>query len=313
MSGNLIDLEKTAEMLGLTADQISEYRLAGDLFGYRDGPNWMFKMDEIQRFAEANGITLKASDGTNDVSTPSLEDGNDDAFDQLLGEEDSDFSLVSDDSDFALSAAPEEDILQDALEQDSSFALSNPEPDNSDFGLELESDSDFNLEAVEEPEGGTDDDFMLTPTNEAIDSQDDSGSQVIALDSDELALDDSGQLADLMSDDSSSVASLEALEDISGQEVSLESGLEEVDSPFADNAAPEFVAPGSTMEGSRPHSGGGEPPYSVLNVASLACCLLVMTVCGILAFELVQNTAVHHPNDPVAAPLMDMIAGMFGS
>ncbi len=48
----LVSLEKAAELLGMTADQLNDMRLKNEIFGTRVDNTWKFKLDEISRFAD---------------------------------------------------------------------------------------------------------------------------------------------------------------------------------------------------------------------------------------------------------------------
>jgi hypothetical protein len=58
MPPRLIELKAAAEMLGLTADELTDFRSRNEIFGYRDGATWKFKIDEIERFAESQGLSV---------------------------------------------------------------------------------------------------------------------------------------------------------------------------------------------------------------------------------------------------------------
>ena len=58
---NLIPMEQAAEMLGMTVEKLTELRSNNEIFGYRDGQNWKFKMSELERVANELDIQLKAS------------------------------------------------------------------------------------------------------------------------------------------------------------------------------------------------------------------------------------------------------------
>jgi hypothetical protein len=45
-------------MLGMSADTLNDLRSRSEIFGYRDGATWKFKLDEIERFAQSQGIDL---------------------------------------------------------------------------------------------------------------------------------------------------------------------------------------------------------------------------------------------------------------
>lgn len=58
MPPRLIQLKAAAEMLGMTADELNEYRSRNEIYGYRDGATWKFKIEEIERFAQSQGIEV---------------------------------------------------------------------------------------------------------------------------------------------------------------------------------------------------------------------------------------------------------------
>jgi len=55
-------MEKAAEMLGMSVEELTELRSQNEIFGYRDGATWKFKMSEIERVASDRGVSL-GSDG----------------------------------------------------------------------------------------------------------------------------------------------------------------------------------------------------------------------------------------------------------
>ncbi len=57
----LIPMEEAAQMLGMSVEQLTELRSNNEIFGYRDGSNWKFKMSEIERVAGELGVSLKSS------------------------------------------------------------------------------------------------------------------------------------------------------------------------------------------------------------------------------------------------------------
>lgn len=59
----LVPLEKAAEMLGMTTDQLNDMRLKNEIFGTRDGASWKFKIEEVQRFADDRNISLQGAAG----------------------------------------------------------------------------------------------------------------------------------------------------------------------------------------------------------------------------------------------------------
>ena len=56
----LIPMNEAAGILGMTEDQVAELRSNNEIFGYRDGATWKFKMSELERVADELGITLSA-------------------------------------------------------------------------------------------------------------------------------------------------------------------------------------------------------------------------------------------------------------
>jgi hypothetical protein len=49
MAGKFVDLKEAATMIGVTPDDLIAMRSKGDIFGYRDGASWKFKLEEVQR------------------------------------------------------------------------------------------------------------------------------------------------------------------------------------------------------------------------------------------------------------------------
>ncbi len=136
----LIPLEEAANILGMSAEQLTELRSGNEIFGYRDGANWKFKLTEIQRFAEERGIDVKispeqiakatesdldlsafeVSDSSSDVDLGSS--GSDELIlgdDDLMIQEDS-AELIQDDSD---SADLIQDESSDEMKEDSSVEI----------------------------------------------------------------------------------------------------------------------------------------------------------------------------------------------
>ena len=127
---NLIPMEQAAEMLGMTVEKLTELRSNNEIFGYRDGQNWQFKISELERVANELGVQLKDAD-----EAPLLLDDDDDD----LGFELSDSSTEISSAD--LSASLEEDTSKPVdgfnLDESSEFAL-----EDSGELLMLEGDSD---------------------------------------------------------------------------------------------------------------------------------------------------------------------------
>ncbi len=67
MAAIFIELDEAAKQLGVTAQQLNEMRLRGEIYGTRDGSTWKFKAEEVQRVAE-------------EMATSSVETGDDDVL-----------------------------------------------------------------------------------------------------------------------------------------------------------------------------------------------------------------------------------------
>jgi excisionase family DNA binding protein len=158
--------------------------------------------------------------------------------------------------------------------------------DPSDSGLSLDkpidlSGSDAMLQttdfsASESAELKADDDFLLTPLEEAAEDESDSGSQVIMLDTE-------GEFDD-------ATATLLASQ-IPGLNSSL---LVEEESPLGGlggmgGEAP--VARGPAMGGAGPVMVPAQPEvqFSAFSVAGLAVCSIALVICGIMMYDVVRN------------------------
>lgn len=127
----LIPMEEAAQMLGLSVDRLAEMRSNNEIFGYRDGTTWKFKLSEIERVADEFGITL----GTGKRSEDGLED---------------DFEL-SDASGFEMTDSVK-DLLTDL--EDSRSDLSGISGIGGISGLDFPSDGDDDSRNVDrKPEG----------------------------------------------------------------------------------------------------------------------------------------------------------------
>lgn len=176
---DLVSLDKAAELLGMTADQLNDMRLKNEIFGTRDGASWKFKLEEIQRFADDRNISLAA------IDMP----------------EDSDFKLT--DESLELSFGSSEALLDEASDSGSSQVIDDAAGgDDLSFGssdIALASGSDEDVLADDEPsEKGSPSDTgkLLADSAELQLSEDD-------LFDDEISLQDSASLvdsADLSSD-----------------------------------------------------------------------------------------------------------------
>ena len=247
----LIPMEEAAKVLGLSVEKLNELRDNNEVFGYRDGSTWKFKMSELERVADDMGLSISplssAVDGIKgalglggDQSDSSeLDLGLEDSSDDLFLESDSD-SIAMDDSSVELfqsstggaDGGTSSDILSGDDDDDddmidlaesgllvknsSKDMLLDKGDDDDDLSL-FDSSDDLNLdEALDEAA----DDLMLEDSSLDLkldESSDDlmleDSSAELKLDkpADDLKLEDS--LDDLMLEDSSAALKLEESSD----------------------------------------------------------------------------------------------------
>jgi excisionase family DNA binding protein len=79
MAGKFVDLKEAAKILGVTADELVEMRSRGEIFGYRDGASWKFKIEEVERVASERSAAGKSGSGSGVLAL------DDDEFDNLTG------------------------------------------------------------------------------------------------------------------------------------------------------------------------------------------------------------------------------------
>lgn len=132
---NLIPLEDAARMLGVSVDKLSEMRSNSEIFGYKDGASWKFKMQELERVADEFGLSLKPGDAVGDAAAAAADavESNEDDFDLALAGDKEDSELSFDMSDSA-------DIILDDDESSAEISLSAEDDD-----LELAGDDDFSI------------------------------------------------------------------------------------------------------------------------------------------------------------------------
>jgi hypothetical protein len=134
-----------------------------------------------------------------------------------------------------------------------------------------------------------DDDFLLSPVEGVLGDDADSGSQVIALDTEEF-----GEADDSM---------------LGGAQVI------DVDEEFG--ALPDGGAGGVAVvagPGMAPVAGGEPPeaPYSLYNVLGLAGCMLLLSLTGIMMIDMLRNMWSWSEPYSINSKLMDFIISMFG-
>ena len=247
----LIPMEEAAKVLGLSVEKLNELRDNNEVFGYRDGSTWKFKMSELERVADDMGLSISPLSsavegikgalglGGDQSDSSELDLGLEDSSDDLFLESDSD-SIAMDDSSVELfqsstggaDGGTSSDILSGDDDDDddmidlaeSGLLVKNSSKDmlldKGDDGDDLslfDSSDDLNLdEALDEAA----DDLMLEDSSLDLkldDSSDDlmleDSSAELKLDkpADDLKLEDSSD--DLMLEDSSAALKLEESSD----------------------------------------------------------------------------------------------------
>lgn len=118
----LIPMEEAAKFLGMSVDQLNELRENNEVFGYRDGTTWKFKMSELERVAGQSGINIgDAAASVVDKAKESLGHGDDEGD---LIDDSGDLSFDIDDS--ASEMVIDEDDSDSIALEDSSIELFQP-------------------------------------------------------------------------------------------------------------------------------------------------------------------------------------------
>ena len=146
MANPLIPMEQAADMLGMSVEKLTELRSNNEIFGYRDGSSWKFKMSELQRVADDLGVTLgSAPDVADSVVDLAGESGIGSGLgDSILGldDEESSGGYVEEESSIEILSRPI-DAVSDALDLDGDeLKLEEPELNLQDSGeLNLRDDA----------------------------------------------------------------------------------------------------------------------------------------------------------------------------
>jgi hypothetical protein len=176
-----------------------------------------------------------------------------------------------------------------------------------DESLELGEEDILQLAESSKSHSGlkADDDFLLTPTEETTEADEsESGSQVIALDTDG---DDAATI----------VAPGQGMATIFGEGLGGHPGLD-LGAGVAMGPAP-LGGPGLAMSPSAMAEGAAiapagsffpEAPYSTWNIVSLAFCLFFLLLCGAMVYDLLRNMWTWNSAGSVNTWLMDTIIGL---
>lgn len=232
------NLQKAADVLGLSTGEVNRLREQGKLRAYKDGADWKFRKEEVDKLAadmirersKANNDGLLSTEDDDEKTTFADSAAFDTMFDQAG--EDLQVSLNEQKADAASVADAAEDAFNLSLDdEDGAFELSSEsesaESAQKDDGLTLaEEPADGGLTLAEEPkeEGG----LILSSEDSALaedvkGSGSDSGSG-LSLDGDSglelLGSSDSGSGLNLSTSDSG----LELLDEVGSSDVDLAGG-----------------------------------------------------------------------------------------
>jgi len=155
------------------------------------------------------------------------------------------------------------------------------------ISLEEETDRDAATQLKSE------EDFLLTPLDDAGVDESDSGSQVIALDAD----DDFASAGNMFGSSPGVGSSGAMLEEESSPEMEVEAGF---------GAAPGAVPAGAMMMAPTVP----EAPYSMWNVLALVCCALFLMLAGMMMYDLVRHMWSWDQPYAVNSTIMDGILGL---
>jgi len=238
--------------------------------------------DDLELDTEA--ATHVGADAGSDVDLDSS-----DADDDLVLGTDSDVTKSPGDSGISLGSPSESGLsLEEPLELGGSAVES----------LELGEDDMVPLdEEVADPDAATqlkaDDDFLLTPVEDMAGEESDSGSQVIALDTEEF-----DQTTDnlLTADGMAAAPLLEEEAGLVGAELAPGGGGAALTAP-----AP-LIQPKQAVEA----------PYSIWNVLSLMFILLLLSLTGMMMVDLLRSMWSWEGTYSINSPIMDKIIEMFG-
>jgi excisionase family DNA binding protein len=166
--------------------------------------------------------------------------------------------------------------------------------------LELGEDDMIIGDSGSSPSGKTDDDFLLTPMDDAADGDEsESGSQVIALDEGAGAMGMAGGSMAAMLD-----------EDLSAQP-GLDMGM--AAAPLAAGGVGLLGASAGLAEGMpmQPTTVLSEAPYSSWQIAGLAVCVVFLMLCGMMMFDNIRNMWSWGGVYSFNSSLMDFVVNLF--
>ncbi|MBN2022820.1 MAG: helix-turn-helix domain-containing protein [Pirellulales bacterium] len=361
MPTKFYNVEKAAEVLGVSPAEINAMRERQELHGYRDGADWKFRAEEIDVLAAQGPPASPDTSSDEDVLLSEVELGHSDSgssgtvigpppdealfhetksdlgsslsgfedLDLTLGDSQLDLSVDSstgsssglelagdelDDDDLVLGGSGAGSDI--TIGGDSGISLVDP----ADSGLSLEEPLDLvgsgheslqlgedevlSLEEAADSEAptalNTEGDFLLTPLDEAGED-DQSGSQVIALESEE-DLAPEGLPAML---DADVVEELEPIAPVPAARGRAAAPV--MDSPVL-AASRDYAAMSAQAAAGPPAAVLPEAPYSAWNILSLAGCTVILVVVGMFMVDLMWNMWSWGGTYRVNSWLMDLIS-----
>ncbi len=140
----LIPLEDAAQLLGISPDRLTEMRSRNEVFGYRDGSSWKFKMEELERVAREIGVSLG---GKPVVEQDDLED--------LVGADDLSLEIDEEEVDVTSEDGPGDSESDSILVSEEELGKSDETTASTIIGDELLSDEQSDLQAGETAAGGS--------------------------------------------------------------------------------------------------------------------------------------------------------------
>jgi hypothetical protein len=296
-SGSGVDLvaDSSADVLSDDADLDVTASGTGDLdfegsdlsFGSGASVGGGKKQSEVQRQKEKEAEKAEAAEDLTIGADEEISLGEDD---ELVLEMGSDVTGGAGDTGINL-ASPSDSGLnleEEPLDLAGSSVSSLELPEDEDL-VDLE---DLSAESGVAAKVQTDEDFQLAPSAGLEHDEEDSGSQVIALEDSEAMI-QAGE------------ADLEATEAVLGAPAAdeLEGALEQAEpGTVAQPALPEGVIYGAAPE----------MPYSLWNVLTLLGIVLVLAVTGMLMTDLIRNIWTWDEAYTASTPIMDFFVRMFG-
>jgi excisionase family DNA binding protein len=370
MAQNYYTVEKTAEVLGITPEEVRAMRERHELYGFRDGSNWKFKVEDIEKFARGrtdeegdnedgdvllselalgesgtgrsgtilpmdeellnphsdiksakkpaakpkpaeDDLTLAVDDDEFSLADSTIGKGKDPGKSEVVGDEELVLGGSGSGSDITMGGDSGINLLDPA---DSGLSLEAPIQlmSGGDDSLELGEDDMISLNEDSGSESPTrlkaDEEFLLTPASDSGDDDDsESGSQVIALDSEPAPANAATMIGTpstaamvAMLDEEPGMGPLTPLSPAAGVSAAA-AGMAAVSTSTMAATAPETVV----VEAALP-----ETPFTGLQIFGVSACAVLLILCGIMISEVVRTMGTWSTPNPVASTFMDKVLSM---